>query len=176
MCGSKKYKDKVKEELELTPLKFGEFNMKQEKTIKYLGMQLHEDGMAASIQATVEERSGKIRGATFEVRNLIEDFRMAALGGLMGAWILWERALVPSLLSRCCNWVGISQRTVDQLNGIQNTYVRVQMRTGQGCSKIMLRAEVAMLGFKHRLWGEKVMFIQCLRRMEGSVAREVYEE
>ena len=69
VCGSKKYKDKVKEELELTPLKFGEFNMKQEKTIKYLGMQLHEDGMAASIQATVEERSGKIRGATFEVRN-----------------------------------------------------------------------------------------------------------
>ena len=57
VCGSKKYKDNVIAELKLTPLKFGEFNMKQEKVIKYLGMQLHEDGIAASIQATVDDRS-----------------------------------------------------------------------------------------------------------------------
>ena len=66
VCCSKKYKDKVKEELELTPLMFGELNMTQEKIIRYLGMQLHDDRMAASIQATVEEISGIICGATFE--------------------------------------------------------------------------------------------------------------
>ena len=176
VCGSKKYKDKVMAELKITPLKFGDFNMKHEKVIKYLGMKLHEDGIAASVQATVEERSGKIRGATFEIKNIIEDFRMAALGGLMGAWVLWERALVPSLLAGCCNWVNISQKTVDQLDNLQNLYIRVQMRTPQSCTKVMLRAEVSMLAMKQRLWMEKVKFIQRLKRMENSLAKEVYQE
>ena len=63
VCGSKKYKDKVIAELKITPLKFGDFNMKHEKVIKYLGMKLHEDGIAASVQATVEERSGELHGS-----------------------------------------------------------------------------------------------------------------
>ena len=35
----------------------------------------------------------------FEVKSIIEDFRMQAIGGMMAAWHLWERAMVPSLLS-----------------------------------------------------------------------------
>ena len=101
--------------------------------VKYLGLILHEDGVQASIRATVEARIGKIRGATFEIRALIEDFRMAALGSLIGAWILREKALIPSLLAGCCNWVGIDQKTVDQLDEIQNLHIRVQMKTSQKC-------------------------------------------
>ena len=101
--GSEKYKSCVKTELEITPLSFGAFSMKQEVSVKYLGMILHEDGVEASIRATIDDRAGKIQGATYEVRSLVEDFRMAALGGLMGAWILWEKALIPSLLSGSCN-------------------------------------------------------------------------
>ena len=52
--------------------------MKQESSIKYLGMVIHEDGIEASIRVTIEERAWKIRGATYEVRSLIDDFRMAA--------------------------------------------------------------------------------------------------
>jgi hypothetical protein len=50
------------------------------------------------------------------------------------------------------------------------------MRTGQGCSKVILRAETAMTGMKQRLWLEKVMFVQRLRKMEDCLAKEVYEE
>ena len=99
VCGSKEYKKQVMQELKVTPLSVGKFNMKQEVMVKYLGTVLHEDGVEASIKATIEDRAGKIRGASFEIRSLIEDFRMAALGGLMGAWILWEKALIPSLLA-----------------------------------------------------------------------------
>ena len=177
VCGSRKFKNKVLKELELKPLYFGAFKMKQEVSVKYLGMVLHEDGIEASIRSTVEERAGKIRGATYEVRGLIEDFRMAALGGLMGAWILWEKALIPSLLAGCCNWVGISQKTVDQLDEIQNQYVRVQMKTPQSCAKVLLRAETSFLGMKHRLWKEKLLYVIQLKRLsETSLAKEIYEE
>ena len=177
VCGSKEYKKKIKEELILTPLSVGEFIMKQEVMVKYLGMILHEDGVQASIRATVEDRIGKIRGATFEIRALIEDFRMAALGGLMGAWILWKKALIPSLLAGCCNWVGIDQKTVDQLDEIQNLHIRVQNKTSQKCPKVLLRAETSMLGMKHRVWKEKIMFIIQLRKLrEESLAREILGE
>ena len=140
-------------------------------------MILHEDGIEASIRATVEERAGKIRGATFEVSALIEDFRMAALGGLMGAWILWEKALIPSLLAGCCNWVRISQKTVDMLDEIQNQYVRVQMKTPQTCPKVILRADPSFLGMKHRVWKEKLLYVIHLKRLgEQSLAKEIYKE
>ena len=72
-------------DLGLTTVYFGTFKMKQTVRVKYLGMVLHEDGIKASIRRTVEKCAGMIRGATFEVRSLGEDFRMAALGGSMWA-------------------------------------------------------------------------------------------
>ena len=175
--GSKKYKARTKIEIDLTPLIFGSFKIKQEQGMKYLGMVLHEDGVAASVEATVEARAGKIRGATYEVRALVEDFRMAAMGGLMGAWILWEKALIPSLLAGCCNWIRIPKKVEDTLNAMQDTFIRVQMRTASSCPKVMLRAETSMMGMKQRIWQEKVLFVQRLRRLnEGSLAKEMYEE
>ena len=47
------------------------------------------------------------------------------------------------------------------------------MRTAQYCTKVILRAEVAMLGMKQKLWMEKVKFVQRLKRMENSLAKEV---
>ena len=86
----------------------------------------------------------------------------------MWAWIPWEKAMIPSLLSRCCNWVGITQKTVDLIDEIQNQYVRVQMKTPQSCAKVMLRAETYFLGMKHRLWKEKLS--------EMSLAKQIYKE
>ena len=70
------------------------------------------------------------------------------MGGLIRAWVLWERALVSSLPVGCCNWVSISQKTVDQLDTLQNKFIRFQMRREQSCTKVILRAEVSMLGMK----------------------------
>ena len=90
--------------------------MKQEVMVQYLRMIFHKVRVEASIRATIDDKSGKIRGATFKVRSPIEDFQMVALGGLMGAWILWKKALILSLLSGSCNWVEICQKTIDQLD------------------------------------------------------------
>ena len=73
--------------------------------------------------------------------------------------------------------MGISQKTIDQLDEIQNQYVRVQMKTPRTCPKVMLRAENSMLGMKHRLWKEKLMYLMQLKRLEErSLALEIYQE
>ena len=53
---------------------------------------------------TVEDRKARIKGAAMEIKSLIEDFQMQAMGGLMAAWELWEKALIPSLLSGAGTW------------------------------------------------------------------------
>ena len=44
--------------------------------------------------ATVQERMGRIKGTAMEIRTIIEEFQMQAIGG-MAAWELWEKANVP---------------------------------------------------------------------------------
>ena len=99
---------RIEKELKINPLKFGDsFAMSRRKEDRYLGMYLHKDGTAASVAATVGKRTRKFRGAAFEIRSVIEDFSMQAMGGMTAAKLLLERALLPSLLSGACNWTGV---------------------------------------------------------------------
>ena len=80
--GNNKDKERMEKELVLMPLMFGSFQMKRKAQDKYLGHMLHEDGLCASVAATVKDRTGRFKGATFEIRSIIEDFTMQTLGGM----------------------------------------------------------------------------------------------
>ena len=85
MKGSKKDVNKMENELKLNPIEFGQFVMFRKKEDKYLGQVLHEDGLAASVDATVASRAGKFKCVMFEVRSVIEEFSMQAMGGMSAA-------------------------------------------------------------------------------------------
>ena len=57
-----------------------------------------------------------------EIKTIIEEFQMQAVGGMMASWILWERALIPSLLSGAGTWFGIkdSKKAIDMCDNLQN--------------------------------------------------------
>ena len=66
---------------------------------------------------------------------------------------------------------------MDQLDLIQNQYVRVQMKTSQSCPKVILRADPSFLGMKHRLWEAKLLYVIQLKRLEEkSLAKQIYQE
>ena len=141
VIGSKQFKEKVQKELRIRPLMFGEFEVKQRDADKYLGQIIHEDGLGRSAEATVEDRIGRIKGATLEIKSIIEDFQMQSMGGLMAAWELWERALVPSLLSGAGTWVGDIWKAVEQCEKLQNFFWRVILTVPESCPKTALRCE-----------------------------------
>ena len=62
--GDKQFKRRTEEDLKLNPLHLGDFKMKRKTSDKYLGQILHEDGVRASVKATIEERTGK-KGSDF---------------------------------------------------------------------------------------------------------------
>ena len=61
--------------------------------------------------ATIDKRLGKVRGAMYKAKALMEDFKLQAITGMEGAWILLERAILPTLLTGCGAWVGVWKKT-----------------------------------------------------------------
>ena len=162
--GSKTYKEEISEQLEHLELTLGDFPVKRKQFDRYLGQILHTDGVRACVQATIGEREGKLKGAIFEVKSIIEDFQMQAVGGMMAAWELWERAMVPSLLAGAGTWVGATSVEYDRCDKLQNMFWRIMMEVPESCPKIALRAETRMLGMKYRVWQYKLLLLSRIKK------------
>ena len=154
----------VDEDLARNVLMFGKFEVKQKISDKYLGQIIHAGGLEMSALATVEERAGKIKEVTLEIRAIIDEFRMQAMGGLMPVWELWEKALITSLLSGFGTWVWT------------DFFWRVMLTVTESCRpKLALRCEPRQLGMKWRIRQEKVMLLQkILRHKEDTHCQQIY--
>ena len=179
VCGSRNYKNKVAKDLEQNPLVFEDFPVKQKICDRYLGQMLHGLGLDESAEATVKERKGRIKGAALEIKSIIEEFQMQAMGGMIAAYELWERALVPSLLSGAGTWFGTDggKAAIDLCDQIQNFYWRVMLSVPESCPKLALRCETGMLGMKWRIWQEKLLLLLRIKQQDmNTLSRQVYEE
>ena len=175
VCGSSKFKEKVKEDIEKPPIMFGNFLVKERDCDKYLGQMLHGNGLEESAFATAKERVGRIKGATLEVKSVIEEFEMQSLGGMMAAWEIWEKALIPSLLNGSGTWLGICQDTVNLCDDLQNFFWRVMLGVPESCPKIALRSETQMLGMKWRIWQEKILLLMRIKKYDvNTLCRQIY--
>ena len=150
---------------------FGNIVTKMKVSDKYLGDIIHSEGLDASVEATVEDRMGRITSATHKIKAIMDDDRIQTIGGMMGAWDLWNLAVIPSLLNNCSTWEGITSKMVDKLEAMQERYIRLLLEV-----PVSLRAETGLLSIKHRIWFEKVNFILAIRKMKQGLAKEIYEE
>ena len=57
-------------------------------------------GLEASAQATINHRQGKVRGEMYEMKAIMEDFRLQAVGGMAGAIDVWELGICKKLRVR----------------------------------------------------------------------------
>ena len=129
VCGSRNFKTKVENDLKDESLMFGAFHVKQKTSDIYLGQVLHSGGLGCSATATVRDRAGRIKGATMEIRSIVEEYLMQAIGGLMAARELWERALILSLLSGAGTWIGDCKEAIHICEDIQNFFWRVILKS-----------------------------------------------
>ena len=177
--GSKSYKKEVKEELEDSPLMFGDFIMKEKESDVYLGDVIHSGGLAASVEATISRRVAKVKGMVYEAAAILTDFRMQAVGGMAGAWDMWEMQMIPKLLANCGSWVGSQEQHYNTLDALQHLYCRLVYSCPDSTPLPSLRAEAGLLGCKHRIWTEKVVLVSKIihQNVEGeNYAQEVLME
>ena len=76
---------------------------------------------------TIQDRAGKVKIAMMEVKGIMEDFRMQAVGGIMGAWDLWSAAIVPSLLANCGTWTELPGKAIEMCDELQNLFIRIML-------------------------------------------------
>ena len=166
VCGNKSYKEKVQTDLQRNPIMFGNFPVVEKEGDRYLGQVLHGGGLATSAEATVLERTGRIKGATREIKTIIEEYQMQAIGGMMAAWELWERALIPSLLSGAGTWFGMksNKNAVELCDSLQKYFCRVRLTVPESCPKIYLQCATWMLGMQWRIWLQQLMLVLKIRR------------
>ena len=175
ILGSQKFKKEVARDLEENSIFLNKFKLKKKENDKYLG-QVVQSNLSDSALATVQDKAGKIKGAALEVKALIEDFQMQAMGGLVAAWELWERALVPSLLSGAGTWLGDTREAEKLCNKLQAFYWRVILNVPESCPKLALICETQMTDMKWRIWEEKCLLLVRVQSLEkGSLAKNVYE-
>jgi hypothetical protein len=84
------------------------------------------------------------------------------------AWELWERALLPSLLSGAGTWLGSNNETVKLCNSIQNFYWRLILNVPESCPKLTLMCETFMIDMKYRIWIEKCQLLCRIKQLEAN--------
>ena len=89
----------------------GPHKMEESPEEKYLGDQIHTDGLAASILSTINKPIEKVN----EIMNLSEYPRMAGLRNSRCARTLSETEIVTSILNNSESWIGITEETIDRL-------------------------------------------------------------
>ena len=95
----------------------------------------------------------------------------------MVAWELWEKALIPSLLSGAGTWTGDIRRAVDLCDELQNFFWRVMLTVPESCPKLALRCETKQLGMKWRIWEAKIFLSQRILKMDmKTLVKRVYME
>ena len=160
----------------MMPLEFGGFMAARKVCDKYLGQMIHQDGLARSVEATITERLGKVKGAIYTVASLLETYELQAVGGMMAAKYLWEGAIVPSLLAGAGTWVAITGKQEEMLEEVQELYWRTILQVPRGTPKVMLRAETGSMRMKQRVWKQKLMLAARISGQEGSLASQIYAE
>ena len=95
---------KIEKEIEQSPILFGNFETKKKMNEKWLGDKLSEDGIGKSVEDTVKVRKGRVVAVIFEVKGIIQDYRMQCIGGMMAAIDLFELSIIPALLNNSESW------------------------------------------------------------------------
>ena len=176
LMGPQHLVQEARQRLKTHPVKVGDWTVQELKEEKWLGDQLCS-GLSRAVMATIQARAGKLRRASYEIMNIVKDYRAQRVGGFTTALLLWESCAIPSLLYNCSTWVGIGRKEEEALAEIQEFYMRLALGTGPGAPKLSLSADFGLKSMKLRVYREKLMLVHHLRTLDpDALASEMYTE
>ena len=155
----------------------GKMQINEKQQELYLGDILDSQGLKESVKATIKDRTGKVKGSIYELRAVIEDFRMQSVGGMEAGIDLYEACIVPLLLSNCSTWLEIDEEAEDMLDSIQDLFGRVLMKLPASTPRLAIRGAMGLLGMRWRVWEAKLLLYLAIQEQdEGGLARDVLDQ
>jgi len=129
---------------------------------KYLGDYISTEGLAHSIQATIEKRKPKALQSIFEIKSVVEDCRSNVVGGLIAGLDIWELAIIPFILNNSETWTEIGKQSIEILDNLQLTFLRSLLRTPKTCPIGSILLDTGSILIFHRISQRKLMFYHHL--------------
>ena len=108
----------IKDDLLQNPLLYDETALKKKTCEKYLGDRINGGGLSASVDSTINNRYGRIYTAILKVKTILEDYRASTACGVKAGIMLWERAIIPSLLNNSETWTFMSEESIKKLENL----------------------------------------------------------
>ena len=177
MFGKRKGVEEARRLIERNPVMCGNFITKEKIADKWLGDMFHQEGLAASVIATIKDREAKVKGACYEAAAIIEDWRAQCVGGFQSALDLFQLAILPTLLYNSETWVELPREAEECLENLQLFFVRLVLRVPQGTPKVALRSETGLMSIKLRIYKRKCMLVHHIKNLgKKTLARQIYEE
>lgn len=111
----------------------------------------------------------------YEIRSVVDDSRINAIGGLSVGIDLWESSVLPMLLFNAETWISISKSTLDDLEAIQKQFYRRLLAVGSRCPIPSLYWETGGILMKYRILMKKLLFLHHISSLPDScLAKENY--
>ena len=176
ICENSSKSAEIRQELENNPLKYDGILIKEKQSEKYLGDMLDGRGLGASIEATITERHGRIFGSVLEIRIILEDYRSSQAGGIMAGLMLWEMAVIPSLINNSETWTCIDEGSLKRLEELQSMLLRSILSTAKSTPKALLYWDTGVLPMSYRVEEKKLLFLhQLISLPDSSLAKQFYD-
>ena len=114
----------------------------------------------------------------FEAKSLIQDYRLQAIGGMEGAWDLWNFGICASILANRGSWVKLTKKALGQLEECQNQYLRMIYSCPPSTPVPALRSQAGMTTMLARIWTEQICLVSKIlhKSDKESYCRQILEE
>ena len=102
---------------------------------------------------------------------------MKSVGGMNGALDMWELAIIPALLYNSETWCGITEECIEELDKLQNLFLRVILQTSKGTPKPALLWETKTWPMELRIAYRKLTFANAIKHLsDKSLAKQIWDE
>ena len=177
VCQNSSKSQEIKDDLLRNPILYDKIPIKEKLSEKYLGDMIDGGGLAASVDSTISERYGRIYTSILEVKVILEDYRSSTAGGIRAGIMLWEMAIIPSLLNNSETWIFMSEESIKKLENLQNMMIRIFFNTAITTPKAALLWDSGILPIEQQIEQKKLTFLHHLMTLPAdSLANQVYVE
>ena len=173
----KKNMNKIKNEINRHPLKYKNSIIKEKDKEKYLGEMIHNGGLESSINATINDRKGRVKNAIFELNAIIEDTRMMVIGGALSAIKIWNMGIMPMMICNSETWNNINEEDLKELEDLQNLFFQILFQVPQSCPKIAGVWDTGSLLVEMTIMKRKINFAKYLKTQDSSsLSQQIFTE
>jgi hypothetical protein len=120
LSGNKRVVEEARRQIKRSPLMCGNFVIKEESTLKYLGDWFDGRGLRASMVTTLRESLGRARGECLNIALIVEEWRGQVTGSFLMALKVYTACVMPSLLYNCSTWTEMPKEAEDIIVTFQN--------------------------------------------------------